>query len=118
MKRQARWSVPKKEERQSASEGGPLRRRRALRHLDSLALDPGRELNPAAAVPHVRVLGESGPSHDRPVGAPVVARRITLDRAPATEGDEPDTTVRVPEHRLHAVPIDQPLHSVPSPRET
>lgn len=122
MKRGQRWSAAKKaDDSQPGSEGGPLRRRRDLRHLDSLALDPGRELNPATATAHVRVIGDSADSANSagsansansagPEGRPnLVPRRG--DRVPggAPPSEDRDDERPAPGTRVQAVPIDQPL---------
>jgi hypothetical protein len=110
MKRARKWSADNKPaERHADEQSGPLRRRKALRRLDSLALDPERELNPAAAVAHVRVLGEP----DGVPGGPRVVPRGTTGliseadnvRGPAGQGEEG----RLHGHRVQAVPIDQPF---------
>jgi hypothetical protein len=107
MKRARKWSADNRAgEGRSGEPGGPLRRRRALRQLDSLALDPERELSPAAA--HVRVIGESG--HLRPVS------RSGTDRGPGESGwapEEPAEEGRPTGSRVHAVPIDQPFVAPP-----
>jgi hypothetical protein len=108
MKRGQRWSAAKKGgDSHLDSDGGPLRRRKALRHLDSLALDPQRDLSPAAA--HVRVLGELGGPTDGP--SPV------LRPAHQANGDAPLTADAADEARqahevgarVQPVPIEQPL---------
>ena len=108
MKRARKWSADNRAgESRPGEPVGPLRRRRALRQLDSLALDPERELSPAAA--HVRVIGESG--NLRPVP------RDGTERGPGERGwsrEEPAVEGRPSENRVHAVPIDQPL-TAPSP---
>jgi hypothetical protein len=109
MKRGQRWSAAKKGG-DSHLDSGPLRRRKALRHLDSLALDPQRDLSPAAA--HVRVLGDptegpsraARPAHQANGGAPMAADE-------ADEADEADQARQVREvgARVQPVPIEQPL---------
>jgi hypothetical protein len=113
MKRARKWSAEKRAgEGRAAEPGGPLRRRRALRQLDVLALDPERELSPSAA--HVRVLGEPA--------VPRVAAQNGTDSVPAkrgsgreergSAGEEPGAVGAVgdpAERRVHAVPIDQPF---------
>jgi hypothetical protein len=107
MKRGHRWSAAKKaDDGQPGSEGGPLRRRRDLRRLDSLALDPGRELNPATATAHVRVIGESAGPEGRPNLVPRQENRVHGGAPPSEDRDDeghPSGT------RVQAVPIDQPL---------
>jgi hypothetical protein len=112
MKRGQRWSAAKKaDEGHPGSEGGPLRRRRALRHLDSLALDPGREPNPAAATAHVRVIGEGGDANSRPSVVPRQGNRLHGGAAPTEDrADE----VREGGPRVQAVPIDQPIRAEPT----
>jgi hypothetical protein len=110
MKRARKWSADNKPvERHADEQSGPLRRRKALRHLDSLALDPERELNPAAAVAHVRVLGEP----DGVSGGPRVVPRGTSGLVAQDEdGQGPggqDAENRLHGHRVQAVPIDQPF---------
>jgi hypothetical protein len=107
MKRGQRWSAAKKaDDGQPGSEGGPLRRRRDLRHLDSLALDPERELNPATATAHVRVIGESA----GPEGGPnLVPRQGNLVHGGASPSEEHDDEGHASASRVQAVPIDQPL---------
>jgi len=107
MKRGQRWSAAKKaDDSQPGSEGGPLRRRRDLRHLDSLALDPGRELNPATATPHVRVIGDSAGPEGRPNLVPRQGDRVH-GGAPPPEDQENEG--HASGTRVQAVPIDQPL---------
>jgi hypothetical protein len=105
MKRARKWSADNRAgEGHAAEPGGPLRRRRALRQLDSLALDPEREPSPAAATAHVRVIGE-------PADMRVVAPAGT-DRVPGENGSAPEEVPvegRPAGHRVHAVPIDQPF---------
>jgi hypothetical protein len=117
MKRARKWSADKRAgEGRAAEPGGPLRRRRALRQLDVLALDPERELSPSAA--HVRVIGE--PAVPR-VAARSGTDSVPLQRGPAREergsAREEFGTVEAiadpAERRVHAVPIDQPF-DVPS----
>ncbi len=114
------------------SSAGPLRRRRAQRHLDSLAQHPARELSPTAAVAHVRVLGE--PVGEAPNGSangsPAAASRVTTDTGREDRDDdvrhvrEPESLaisapsggdVRIVSHQLgvqlRPVPIDEPLAS-------
>jgi hypothetical protein len=110
MKRARKWSADNKTgERHVDEQGGPLRRRKALRHLDSLAQDPERELNPAAAVAHVRVLGDP----DGVAGGPRVVPRQTTGLISAVEDREgprgQDGEGRIHGHRVQAVPIDQPF---------
>jgi hypothetical protein len=93
----------------------PLRRRRAQRHLDSLAQHPARDLSPTVAVAHVRVLGESASAlDDASTGShmPTHTGHEGESRAiPAPPGGE----VRIVSHQLgaqlRAVPIDEPLAS-------
>ncbi|MGA2305440.1 MAG: hypothetical protein ABSH29_14720 [Acidimicrobiales bacterium] len=105
MKRARKWSADNRAgEGHAAEPGGPLRRRRALRQLDSLALDPDREPSPAAATAHVRVIGEPGVLR-------VVARTGT-DSVPRESGSapgEPGVEGHPAGSRVHAVPIDQPF---------
>ena len=110
MKRARKWSADNKSaERHLDEQSGPLRRRKALRHLDSLALAPERELNPAAATAHVRVLGEP----EGVTGGPrVVPRRTSGQITEAEDESVPegrDGERRLHGHRVLAVPIDQPL---------
>ena len=110
MKRTRKWSADNRAgEGHPAEPGGPLRRRRALRKLDSLALDPERELNPAAATAHVRVLGEP----EGVTGGPrVVPRRTSGQITEAEDESVPegrDGERRLHGHRVLAVPIDQPF---------
>jgi hypothetical protein len=112
MKRARKWSADSKAgERPAGEPDGPLRRRKALRHLDSLALDPEREPSPAAATAHVRVIGEAGGVP----GGPRVVPRGTAARV--TEDDEADpgepAARRLHGHRVQAVPIDQPFPDPP-----
>jgi hypothetical protein len=120
MKRARKWSADNKVERHAGEPGGPLRRRKALRHLDSLALDPERELSPAAA--HVRVIGGPGSVQDgsdgreepeASVGPRVVAAPASTGRVPeaadAAGAGTPDAEERPQAQRVHAVPIDQPF---------
>jgi hypothetical protein len=110
MKRAQRWSLASEEgpgHRKSPT--GPFRRRRALRHLDSLAQHPAPELSPHAAVAHVRVLGEPGSvpeqRHDQSPRQllSVLAGETAAVREPSGEES------RFTSDRLHAVPIDEPL---------
>lgn len=110
MKRARKWSADSRAgEGQAGAPGGPLRRRRALRHLDSLALDPERAPSPAAATAHVRVIGEPG----NPLGEPNVVPRaptgpvLKAENAPGPM--EPGVEAEPVMHRVHAVPIDQPF---------
>jgi hypothetical protein len=114
MKRARKWSADSKGgERPAGEPDGPLRRRKALRHLDSLALDPEREPSPAAAIAHVRVIGEPG---GVPGGPRVVPRgtseRVTQDDDDAGPGEQA-TAKRLHGHRVQAVPIDQPFADPP-----
>jgi hypothetical protein len=115
MKRARKWSADNKVERQAGEPGGPLRRRRALRHLDSLALDPERELSPAAATAHVRVIGGPGSVPGAPDGpdGPRVAAPASTGRVPEVEEvaalGAQEAEGRPHAQRVHAVPIDQPF---------
>ena len=116
MKRARKWSAENKAgERHGDEPGGPLRRRKALRHLDSLALDPERELNPAAATAHVRVLGESdgAPGGPRPVPRRTPGRDFEGGDVAVPAGH--DVEGRLPGHRVQAVPIDQPFRDPSRP---
>jgi hypothetical protein len=110
MKRAQRWSLASKEgpgHRKSPT--GPFRRRRALRHLDSLAQHPAPDLSPHAAVAHVRVLGDpdslSDERHERSPSQlqSVLAGETTSVREPS--GEAP----RLASDGLHAAPIVEPL---------
>jgi hypothetical protein len=105
MRRAQRWSQASDEgPGHRASPTGPFRRRRALRHLDSLAQHPARDLSPDAAVAHVRVLGETS---EPPVAARNGASVLlpTGDTSVERVADE----ARNASDRLRAVPIDEPL---------
>jgi hypothetical protein len=105
MKRARKWSAEKSAgEGRAAEQGGPLRRRRALRQLDVLALDPERELSPSVAIAHVRVIGE--PAVPR-VAAHNGTDSVRRESGSAREesGADGDPAGR----RVHAVPIDQPF---------
>jgi hypothetical protein len=110
MKRSQRWSQASDEgPGHRVSPTGPFRRRRALRHLDSLAQHPARELSPDAAVAHVRVIGETGePARDarNESSMPERATYPAPDDGVAGRGGEEG---RNASGRLHAVPIDEPL---------
>jgi hypothetical protein len=111
MKRARKWSADTRAGEGPVGEpGGPLRRRRALRRIDNLALDPERDPNPAAAVAHVRVIGET----EGVEGGPRVVPRPASGRSPevadpAGTAAGQDGEGRPPAHRVHAVPIDQPF---------
>ncbi len=114
MKRGERWSATRKDDDgHPGSEGGPLRRRRALRHLDSLALDPGREPNPATATAHVRVIGEADGPDGRPRLVPRAGRRAH-EGAPPVKDEDGVEEVHAARARVQAVPIDQPLGVKPN----
>jgi hypothetical protein len=68
-------------------------------------------MNPAAAVPHVRVIGETAELPNGQREESPIARGSSLERVTSAAGGEPDEVARPSEHRLHAVPIDQPLGS-------
>ncbi len=60
MKRARRWSVDSDDgPGHRMSQLGPLRRRRDLRDLDSLAQHPARQLSDEVGVAHVRVIGDA-----------------------------------------------------------
>jgi hypothetical protein len=105
MKRARKWSADNRAgEGHPAEPGGPLRRRRALRQLDSLALDPEREPSPAAATAHVRVIGEPA--------VPRVAARNGTDAVQSqsrTAPEQPGLEGQPAGSGVHAVPIDQPV---------
>jgi hypothetical protein len=110
MKSARKWSADTRAGEVPVGEsGGPLRRRRALRRLDSLALDPERDPNPAPAVAHVRVIGETGGVEGGPrvVPRPPTGRALEVDDVPRPGASDEDG--RPPAHRVHAVPIDQPF---------
>jgi hypothetical protein len=114
MKRGERWSATRKDDDgHPGSERGPLRRRRALRHLDSLALDPGREPNPATATAHVRVIGEADGPDGRPRLVPRPGRR-EHEGAPPAKAEDGVEEVQAARTRVQAVPIDQPLGVKPN----
>ena len=110
MKRARKWSADNRAgEVQAGAPGGPLRRRRALRHLDSLALDPERAPSPVAATAHVRVIGEPGNPLGEPnmVPRPPTGRVLRAENAPGTI--DPGVEAEPVRQRVHAVPIDQPF---------
>lgn len=116
MKRSQRWSQASDEgPGHRVSPTGPLRRRRALRHLDSLAQHPAREPSPDAAVAHVRVIGEAGvPTTAGRNGSSTPARAILPaqdDEIVGRAGEEAQNA----SDRLRAVPIDEPLGESPRP---
>lgn len=120
MKRSQRWSVDSDEgPGNRMSPTGPFRRRRALRHLDSLAQHPVRELNPAVA--HVRVIGDSdradschgpgaAPLAPREVGSTVVPPpAVPTSPVPTPSGEDVRIVGAPLGEQLSAVPIDEPL---------
>jgi hypothetical protein len=115
MKRARKWSADNRAgERRVDESERPLRRRKALRHLDSLALDPEREPSPGAAVAHVRVIGEP----DGVPGGPRVVPRAPTGALPQSEGTSASEGKdgeggRLHGHRVQAVPIDQPFPDPP-----
>jgi hypothetical protein len=114
MKRARKWSADNKAgERHAGEPDGPLRRRKALRHLDSLALDPEREPSPAAATAHVRVIGEPDgvPGGPRVVPPATAGRVGEAEEVPGPGGQESEG--RQHGHRVQAVPIDQPFPDPP-----
>jgi hypothetical protein len=133
MKRSERWT---RDSEAGASNRkappGPLQRRRAQRHLDSLAQHPTPDLSPTVAVAHVRVIGESTEPTEptepteftgstESTGVPDGMSRRS--RIPNTGHDveslaisaPPGVEVRIVSHQLgaqlRAVPIDEPLAS-------
>jgi hypothetical protein len=116
MKRARKWSADNRAgERHAGEPDGPLRRRKALRHLDSLALDPEREPSPAAATAHVRVIGEPGgvPGGPRAVPRPATGRVPEAEDVSGPGGRDGDG--RPHGHRVQAVPIDQPFPDPSAP---
>ncbi len=112
MKRARKWSADTRAgEVHPGEPGGPLRRRKALRHLDSLALDPEREPSPAAAVAHVRVIGDPEDVAGGLRPRAVAGRVPEVDDVPGPAAQDSDG--RPPAHRVHAVPIDQPFGDSP-----
>ncbi len=104
MKRAQRWSVDSEEgPGHRRSQAGPFRRRRALRHLDSLAQHPARELSETVGVAHVRVIGEG--SAPAPVSVPLAALVETDQEGPGPIGQRG----RNASDRFYAVPIDEEL---------
>jgi plasmid stabilization system protein ParE len=84
-----------------------LRRRRALRDLDHLAEETGREWSPTAAIAHVRVIGGT----TDPAGASDQEPTLPKDRGHAVESlpvfEQPAEEPRPAVSRIRAVPIDQ-----------
>lgn len=116
MKRSERWARDSDggtSNRKSPT--GPLRRRRAQRHLDSLAQHPARDLSPTVAVAHVRVLGEPASAPDDTSNGvrtpPPAGSEVENMALPTPSGGD----VRIVSHQLgdqlRAVPIDEPLAS-------
>jgi hypothetical protein len=114
MKRSQRWSVDSEEgPGHRRSPAGPFRRRRALRHLDSLAQHPARALSEAVGVAHVRVIGEpdgrpSAPQNGAPpapVTLSIPAATLLDERADGAGPD--DERAWNASDRFHAVPIDE-----------
>jgi hypothetical protein len=108
MKRARKWSADNREaERHPAESGGPFRRRTALRQLDGLALDRERELSPAVAAAHVRVIGEPGvPRVVAPAGTGSVPRE-------SGSAGETEREAHPAWNRVQPVPIDQPFGASP-----
>ena len=73
-------------------------RRRRKRQVEELAREPARQLNPNAAVPHIRVLGSSEPASSKAV-------------ADAALGgpERPPEDLRPSPFHIRAVPIDESL---------
>jgi hypothetical protein len=114
MKRARKWSAEKRAgEGRAAEPGGPLRRRRALRQLDVLALDPERELSPSAAIAHVRVIGEPAvprvAAHNGTDSVPLKLRSDSAQEEPGSAQEEFGAVGDPAGRRVHAVPIDQPF---------
>jgi hypothetical protein len=93
------------------SSGGPFRRRRAWRHLDSLAHAPEREPRPGAAAAHVRLITETGTSRPVRDAEPKAASGVAAEDAASFAATEPAGAVGPADQRVHAVPIDQPFAS-------
>jgi hypothetical protein len=104
MKRAQRWSLASEDgpgHRRSPT--GPFRRRRELRHLDTLAQHPAPELSLHAAVAHVRVIGESGSTpDDRDDESPKPLRRVPAGER-AVSGESSGEDSRRVGDRLRAV---------------
>jgi hypothetical protein len=110
MKRPRRRSAAIGTRDHPSQSGGPLRRRRSLRDLHSLAQEAAREPSPTAATAHVRVLGDSDePVSGGDVPPPVVSNR----RLETEEGSSPQVSTDESAHRVRAVPIDQPFGASP-----
>jgi len=112
MKRSQRWSVDSDEGPGSRmSPKGPFRRRRALRHLDSLAQHPAHELDPAVA--HVRVLGgsDSDSTSERSRTVTRAQRDVGSTAAPMPSGGDVRIVSDQLGEQLHAVPIDETLRA-------
>jgi hypothetical protein len=73
-------------------------RRRRNRQVEELAREPARQLNPNAAVPHIRVLRGSEL-------APSEAAAVAAMGGP----ERPPEDLRPPPFHIRAVPIDESL---------
>jgi hypothetical protein len=73
-------------------------RRRRNRQVEELAREPARQLNPNAAVPHIRVLRCSDPAPSEAVA-----------EAALGGPERPPEDLRPPPFHIRAVPIDESL---------
>jgi hypothetical protein len=113
MKRQRRRSAANTATQAHAtSPDGPLRRRRTLRHLHSLAQETAHEPNPTTATAHVRVLDEPGSTDAATAPEPATTGRVPEPPGPSAPEASTESSLP-PGDRVRAVPIDQPLHVSP-----
>ena len=73
-------------------------RRRRKRQVEELAREPARQLNPNAAVPHIRILGSSEPAPSHAVAESALGGP-----------ERPPEDLRPPPFHIRAVPIDESL---------
>lgn len=93
------------------SSEGPIRRRLAWRHLDSLAHEPEREPRPGAAAAHVRVIVEPGNPHPATDRESNTATGRVVEDGGSFAATQPVAAAGPADQRVHAVPIDQPFAS-------
>jgi hypothetical protein len=87
------------------SPGGPLRRRREKRQLEQLAGEAARrEPSPIAARKHVSVIEDQSAFKD-----------LETDRQAPDAPSAPMRDMRPKAFHVHAVPIDQPIHTALAP---
>jgi hypothetical protein len=104
MKHRKRWTMGEGGKGHATLSGGPLRRRRDMKELHSLAQVSEREPNPTTATAHVRIV--AAPPCSEATVRPVVAAARVLEREDTAETRPAENGAGPFGQRVRAVPIE------------